>query len=65
MDERFTTQFMKIDLENLKNQIKTNINFDENLSKYNWFNTGGPAEIFFRPDNKEQIVDFFTNNLSY
>jgi len=62
MDERFTTQFMKIDLENLKNQFKTNINFDENLSKYNWFNTGGPAEIFFRPDNKEQIVDFFTNN---
>ena len=62
MDERFTTQLMKIDLENLKNQFKTKINFDENLSKYNWFNTGGPAEIFFRPDNKEQIVDFFTNN---
>ena len=31
----------------------------EDLSKYSWFNLGGPAEILFKPDNVEQILSFF------
>ena len=30
----------------------------ENLSKYSWFNLGGPAKIFFKPDTLEQIKIF-------
>ena len=31
---------------------------NENLSKYSWFNLGGPAEIFFRPKDKDQLLKF-------
>ena len=30
----------------------------ENLSKYSWFNLGGPADIFFRPESKDQLIEF-------
>ena len=30
----------------------------ESLSKYSWFNLGGPADIFFRPENKKQLIEF-------
>ena len=38
------------------------IYLNESLSKYSWFNLGGPAEIFFRPDNIDQLSLFFKNN---
>ena len=28
------------------------------MSKYSWFNLGGPAEIFFKPENKSQLIEF-------
>ena len=46
-------------LENiLKDKFGKNIIFKENLSKYSWFNLGGPAEILFKPDSIEQLIDF-------
>ena len=42
----------------LKEQFGKNLIINENLSKYNWFNLGGPADIFFRPENKDQLIDF-------
>ena len=33
---------------------------NEKLSKYNWFNLGGPADIFFRPENKDQLINFLS-----
>ena len=46
-------------LENkLKDKFGKNIIFKESLSKYSWFNLGGPAEIMFKPDNIEQLIDF-------
>ena len=41
---------MNKDTEILQNKFGKNIIFKENLSKYSWFNIGGPAEIFFRPN---------------
>ena len=35
-----------------------NIFFNEKLSKYSWFNLGGPAKIFFKPENDLQLVKF-------
>ena len=46
-------------LENiLKDKFGKNIIFKESLSKYSWFNLGGPAEILFKPDSIEQLIDF-------
>ena len=35
-------------------------NFDQNvkLSNYSWFNLGGPAEYFFKPNDKKQLIEF-------
>ncbi len=49
---------MNIESKELKDQFGKNLIINENLSKYNWFNLGGPADIFFRPDNKDQLIDF-------
>ncbi len=31
---------------------------NEKLSKYNWFNLGGPAKIFFRPNSQSDLKNF-------
>ena len=49
---------MNIEKKELKEQFGKNLIINENLSKYSWFNLGGPADIFFRPDNKDQLIDF-------
>ena len=48
---------MSID-SSLKEKFGRQIYFKENLSKYSWFNLGGPAEIFFRPDSIDQLTSF-------
>ena len=45
-------------IEQLKEQFGKNLIIKEKLSKYNWFNLGGPADIFFRPENKDQLIEF-------
>ena len=37
---------MKLEKNKLLVKFGKNIIFKENLSKYSWFNLGGPAEIF-------------------
>ena len=49
--------------EKLIKKFEKNITLNENLSKYSWFNLGGPAEIFFKPSdeiiksNEDLIID--------
>ena len=40
---------------------KTILN-NENLNKYNWFNLGGPAKIFFKPKSLIDIKKFLEND---
>ena len=40
------------------NKFKGNIKNNVNLANYNWFNLGGPAEYLFKPENKEQLIEF-------
>ena len=47
---------MNFNKENLQKQFGRNLIIKENLSKYSWFNLGGPADIFFRPENKDQLI---------
>ncbi len=49
---------MNLKQNELKNKFGKNIIFNENLSKYSWFNLGGPAKILFKPDSTEQLVEF-------
>ena len=39
-----------------------NIFNNAKLSNYSWFNLGGPAEYLFKPENKNQIIDFLEEN---
>ena len=49
---------MNLDKNILKKKFGKNLIIKENLSKYSWFNLGGPADIFFRPENKDQLIEF-------
>ena len=44
--------------EELTKKFNENISNNTQLANYSWFNLGGPAEIFFRPEDKDQLVDF-------
>ena len=60
MDERIKIEFMNLKIELLQKKFRENIIFKENLSKYSWFNLGGPADIFFRPKNINQLKYFLS-----
>ena len=49
---------MNLDQKEIKNKFGKNVIFDENLSKYSWFNLGGPTKILFKPESTDQLVDF-------
>ena len=54
---------MKIIIEDLKIKFGKQILIDEKLSNYSWFNIGGLADIFFKPDSIEDVI-FFLEKLS-
>ena len=50
---------MKIDkLENFSKQIKGKIFFDYDLKKTNWFNIGGKAKVYFKPESLNELISF-------
>ena len=51
---------MTININFLKEKFGKNLVINESLSKYSWFNLGGPAKIFFRPENKNQLKNFLS-----
>ncbi len=60
MDERIKTKLMNINMKYLQKKFGKNLAVNENLSKYSWFNLGGPAEFFFRPESKAQLINFLS-----
>ncbi len=48
-------------IEEIKNKISGKIYFDESLSKYSWFNLGGPAKVIFKPNNLNELSIFLKN----
>ncbi len=52
---------MNLTLE-LSKKFKNNISTNTKLSNYSWFNLGGPAEYFFKPENKNQLIQFLNDN---
>ena len=60
MDEG-AAKFNIMSLEELKkfsNEISSKIYFDYDLKKSNWFNIGGKAKVYFKPDNLPDLILF-------
>tara|TARA_B100001248_G_scaffold257007_1_gene238860 strand:- start:2355 stop:3260 length:906 start_codon:yes stop_codon:yes gene_type:complete len=43
-------------------KFSKNITINTGLSNYSWFNLGGPAEYFFKPKDKNQLIEFLKEN---
>ena len=48
-------------LENFSNKINSKFLFDYDLKKSNWFNIGGEAKGYFKPDTLDDLVLFLKN----
>ena len=48
-------------IKEIKKKFPDQILFNENLSKYSWFNLGGPAKIIFKPKNLNELSLFLKN----
>ena len=46
------------EIKEIKKNFSSKILFDEKLSKYSWFNLGGPAKIIFKPKNLNELSFF-------
>tara|TARA_B110000114_G_scaffold27437_1_gene27510 strand:+ start:357 stop:605 length:249 start_codon:yes stop_codon:yes gene_type:complete len=46
------------ELKKFSNEVSSKIYFDYDLKKSNWFNIGGKAKIYFRPDKLHDLVLF-------
>ena len=46
------------EIKEIKKKFSSKILFDEKLSKYSWFNLGGPAKIIFKPKNLNELSFF-------
>tara|TARA_A100001011_G_scaffold399486_1_gene508347 strand:+ start:3999 stop:4910 length:912 start_codon:yes stop_codon:yes gene_type:complete len=45
-------------LKELLKDFNSKIIFNEDLKKKNWFNIGGKAKVFFKPNNLKDLVEF-------
>ena len=60
MDEG-TTKFnimLSEELKKFSNEVSSKIYFEYDLKKSNWFNIGGKAKIYFKPDNLPDLIFF-------
>ena len=48
--------------EEIITKFSNNISKNIKLSNYSWFNLGGAAEFFFKPENKNQLIEFLREN---
>ena len=46
---------------NFVRKFKTSFSQNVNLSNYSWFNLGGNAEFFFKPIDKNQLIEFLVD----
>ena len=46
------------DIEDFKNKFNSDIFFNIDIKKFNWFNIGGKSKIFFKPKNLTELKEF-------
>ena len=49
---------MNLDISLLQKKFGKSLIINESLAKYSWFNLGGLADIFFKPESKDQLKKF-------
>jgi len=58
VDVQFKKYFMKLITKKIESKYGKKILFNEKLANYSWFNLGGPSEVFFKPNNIEDVIFF-------
>ncbi len=48
-------------IKEIRSKVSGQILLDESLSKYSWFNLGGPAKVIFKPKNLNELSIFLKN----
>jgi len=48
-------------IKEIKKKVSGKFLFNENLSKYSWFNLGGPAKVIFKPNSLSELSIFLKN----
>ena len=54
-------------VQNLSKKLSGKIYYEYDMKHLNWFNLGGPAKVFFKPNTLEELIFFlkkFSNSLS-
>ena len=46
------------DIEQYSKNLNRKIFFDYELKKTNWFNIGGKAKIYFKPETLQELIEF-------
>ena len=46
------------DLKNMLNEFGSNVKFEYNLKKKNWFKIGGVSKVFFKAENLKELINF-------
>ena len=46
------------DIEKYSKNLNCKIFFDYELKKTNWFNIGGKAKIYFKPETLQELIEF-------
>jgi len=52
-------------INEIKKKISGKFLLNESLSKYSWFNLGGPAKVIFKPNNLKELSFFLKNIKGY
>ena len=52
-------------IKEMKNKFSGQVLFDQSLSKYSWFNLGGPAKVIFRPKNLNELSIFLKHTKGF
>ena len=53
-------------VQDLKKKLSGKIHYEYDMKHLNWFNLGGPAKVFFKPNTLEELIFFlkkFSNSL--
>ena len=50
-------------VQNLSKKLSGKIYYEYDIKQLNWFNLGGPAKVFFKPNTLEELI-FFLKNFS-
>ena len=49
-------------VQNLSKKLSGKIYYEYSMRHLNWFNLGGSAKVFFKPNTLEELIFFFWKN---